>query len=55
MKLAETVQNTFLNILKAILVVSGIILSSKTPGSDIKDRMVPETTKIAFNIFKNVF
>ena len=37
MKLAETVQNTFLNLLKAILVVSGIILSSKTPGSDFKD------------------
>ena len=37
MKLAETVQNTFLNILKAILVVSGIILSSMTPGSDFKN------------------
>ena len=37
MKLAETVQETFLNILKAILVVSGTILSSKTPGSDFKD------------------
>ena len=37
MKLAEIVQNTFLNILKAILVVSGTILSSKTPGSDFKD------------------
>ena len=37
MKLAEIVQNTFLNILKAILVVSGSILSSKTSGSDIKD------------------
>ena len=37
MKLAETVQKTFLNILKAILVVSGTILSSKTPGSDLKD------------------
>ena len=37
MKLAEIVQNTFLNILKAILVVSGIILSSKTPGSDFED------------------
>ena len=37
MKLAETVQNTFLNLLKAILVVSGIILSSKTPGSDFED------------------
>ena len=37
MKLAEIVQNTFLNILKAILVVSGTILSSKTPGSDFED------------------
>ena len=37
MKLAEIVDNTFLNILKAMLVVSGIILSSKTLGSDIKD------------------
>ena len=37
MKLAEIVQNTFLNILKAILLVSGTILSSTTPGSDFKD------------------
>ena len=37
MKLAETVQNTFLNLLKAILVVSGFILSSKTPGADFED------------------
>ena len=37
MRLAEIVQNTFLNILKAILLVSGTILSSKTPGSDFKD------------------
>ena len=37
MKLAEIVDNTFLNILKAILVVSGTILSSKTPGSDFED------------------
>ena len=31
MKLAEIVQNSFLNILKAIF------LSSKTPGSDFED------------------
>ena len=37
MRLAEIVQNTFLNILKAILLVSGTILSSTTPGSDFKD------------------
>ena len=37
MRLAEIVQNTFLNILKAILVVSGTIMSSKTPGSDFED------------------
>ena len=37
MKLAEIVDNIFLNIMKAISMVSGIILSSKTPGSDIKD------------------
>ena len=37
MKLAEIVQNTFLNLLKAILVVSGIDMSSKAPRSDFKD------------------
>ena len=37
MKPAEIVDNTFLNILNAILVVSGTILSSKTPGSDFED------------------
>ena len=40
MKLAETVQNTFLNLLKAILVVSGIILTSKTLGSDFEDKVL---------------
>ena len=69
MKLAEIVQNTFLNILKAILVVSGIILSSKTPGSDIKDMesldglfawqnlmKLSKTVQNAFlNIFKTIF
>ena len=37
MKFSKTVQNAFLNILKASLVVSGIILFSKTPGSDFED------------------
>ena len=37
MRLAEIVQNTFLNILESILLVSGIILSFKTPGSDFED------------------
>ena len=60
MKLAEIVQNTFLNILKAILVVSGIILSPKTPGSDIKDMEsldgLGKTVQNAFlNIFKTIF
>ena len=42
MELAETGQNTFLNILRASLVVAGIILSSKTPGSDFKDMSIHE-------------
>jgi len=58
MKLAEIVQNTFLNILKAILVVSGIILSSKTPGSDIKDKESLDGLfhgKTVQNAFLNIF
>ena len=37
LKLSGPIQNTFLSTLKTILMVSGTILSSKTPGSDFED------------------
>ena len=55
MKLSVEVLNTFLNYLLSTSMVTGTNLSSKTPGSDLEDRLVPESPEVDANLSVNVF